>query len=85
MPGGVFRAQAVTAGVYRDLVEFGVFQSGYDIQVQRFTQRAGFFGSVQNGDFSLQKRGWQKAGVLPRKDGTILLFTKPVFSPFAFK
>ena len=47
---GVLGTKSVTAGVNRDVVEFGIPKCSNDIQIERFAKGARLFGSVENTD-----------------------------------
>ena len=48
--GELLGAQAVTAAYYLDVCAAALYQSVYNVLIQRLAQRTGFLGAVQNGD-----------------------------------
>src|SRR5699024_2392687 len=47
---GVFGTKSVTSGEYRNIFELRIFQSSYNIEIQRIAQSARVFCSVKNSD-----------------------------------
>ena len=48
--GELLGAQAVTAAYYLDVCAAALYQSVYNVLIQRLAQRTGFLGAVQHGD-----------------------------------